>query len=269
MTTIHENNPDYFRRKRGASKTALERMYWGIRLNRSLKLERQLQERAKTAAKLKQREDNLNSFENLDTPQVELKSMHPNGCIVAWHKPAKWEPDTYMVLVRGSPLEDWRSVASSNITRDTRSQVLTKSYLSWGAYKEPYYICVAAVKNGVGRKESKTVMYPPDYKMQKLEVEPQVVFVPDKTPEKPQPELVDTNPFEARHEVIDRPASETRAQTIIHHLRTFAGRRTRKGRPYISDFREVCVLNPKVKYSELRKLWKQLDNAETGEEKWR
>ena len=242
MTTIHGNSPDYFRRKRDAAKTALERMYWGIRLKRSLKLEEQLKARAKTAAKLAQRESNLNSFANLKAPEIELESMHPNGCIVRWKKPEGWEPDNYVVLVKDAPTGDWRSVASSNITWETRSQVLTKSYLAWGKYKEPYYIAVAAVKDGVGRKESETMVYPPQTPIEPVE-EPETQRV--------------VNPFESREE------------SILFSLRTYNGRRTRKGRPYIGDFREHCVLYPKVKYSEMRRLWKQLENAPTGEEKWR
>ena len=252
MTTIHENNPDYFRRKQEAAKTALERWYWGRRLKRSLDLEAQLAARAKTAAKLKQREDNLNSFANLSKPKIEMDSKHPNGCIISWVKPADWEPDTYMLLVRGSPLEDWRSVASSNISWETRSQVLTKSYLAWGEYKEPYYICVAAVKNGVGRKESDTLIYPPDYKMPPLQPKP--------------------DPFADRHpgpaEELDTPALgvfTNRANEIQFYLRNFTGRRTRSGRPYIGDFRKHCKLNPRVGYKEMRNLWKQIHNAETGD----
>ena len=268
--TIHGNTVAYFKKMAQAAKTLLERNYWNKRKAGAEDLQRQLEARAKTAAKHKQLEANRNAFKNLAAPKIRVKSMYPNGCIVSWDKPDGWEPDTYVVLAKDYGQKEWRSVASSNITWETRSQVLTNSYLAWGQPADRYEIAVAAVKNGVGRKESKTLLYPPFGDM----VEKAVNDLPQTSEHKVQSKPIN-KPVEAPKPVNSAPEPQkveqpstvfmNREAEIIHYLRTYTGQRTRKGRPYLAPFRKHCNLYPKVRYSELRRLWKQLHNAPTGD----
>ena len=289
--TQHKNTTSYFRMMAAKAKTLAHRIYWLGRAVGKEEADRARAADAEAKRKIAEREANLNDFANCDAPFVGMENKHPNGCIVYWNKPANWEPDTYIVLVRESPLKDWRSAASKTITRDTRSMVLTKSYLAWGEYREPYYIAVAAVRNGVGRKLSNTLMYPPDFepeyakenkaivkaseerqkqRIKKIKIEPmqagaEAFAGPFKArhqgPAEEPVEGAETGEFKATQEQLDK----ARAQEIIGAIRTYAGRRTRKGRPYTKDFREHLPLNPRVKYSELRKHWKMLRDAPTGD----
>lgn len=160
--TKHENSILYFAKMAALAPVKYVRDYWLRRKKGAEDLQKQLEARRKAKEALKQREENLNSFKNCLAPEIRLESHHPLGCVVFWEKPENWEPDTYMVMVREEKEESSpRSVSSKMIDRDSRQMVLTKSYFSWGEYKEPYFISVRAVKNGVGVKESIKLRYPP------------------------------------------------------------------------------------------------------------
>lgn len=266
--TQHQNNVGYFAKMAAKAKNLAERLYWLGRKEGKEAMDKQVAADAEAKRKLAQRDANLNDFNTKSAPSITLESKHPNGCVVYWKPPKDWQPDTYIVLVKDSPFADWRSVASSNINFQTRSQVLTKSYLAWGEYKEPYYIAVAAVKSGVGRKVSETLIYPPDSRVN-VAATPKTFYYADKPepavkidhlPEEPV-EGAQTGEFKPTQADLDK----ARATEIIGAIRTYTGRRTRKGRPYIGDFRKHLPLNPRVGYKELRKHWKMLNSAPTGD----
>ena len=221
---------EYFKSMAEKAKIKYIRDYWLRRKEGAEALERRLIEKKKTEEALAQRKTNTELLASYSSPEVSLDSKHPHGVHVNWKKPVDWDPDTYMVLVR-SPGEDWRSVASSNISRDTRKQTLTKSYLAWGTYKEPYEISVAAVWEGVGRKLSTVYTYPPST----LEVE--------------EP---------------DEPEELGRMDQIIQATLSFTGRRTRKGKPYVRDLRKHSGM-PKITVSERNQAYREVVNQKQQE----
>lgn len=225
----HQNSVAYFQAKADAAKIKYVRDYWLRRKAGAEALERQLAARAETKAKLKQREDNLNDFSKVAPPETRLDSKHPNGCIISWNKPVGWDPDTYMVFVRDYGQKKWRSVASKNITFETRDMVLTPSILSWGAYKEPYEISIAAVRKGVGYKLSAIHQYPPE--------------------------------TTAEIEAAVAPPKPTRLQRIMNAIKTFTGRRTRRGRPYVRDLRDHADM-PKITTKERNQAHRNLQETE-------
>ena len=109
----------------------------------------------------KQVRDNKKRLATLKPPVMTLESRHPSGVIVHWEPPTDWHPDDYDVLVREVGTKGWRSVASTSINVDTRQQVLTRSYLAWGPYREPYEILVRAHWAGVGVVACQPQQYPP------------------------------------------------------------------------------------------------------------
>lgn len=155
------NQIKYFQKKAREATAKYIRDYWLRRVEGAQALQRRLRKRAEVRRKLAQREQNENSFANFNPPMMALESRAPNGVIVTWKKPTDWNPDTYMVLVRSVGNTEWRSVATTTITSSTRRMVLPNRYLAWGSYHPPYELCVAAVKNGVGRKLSAVGTYPP------------------------------------------------------------------------------------------------------------
>ena len=276
--TIHKNSVAYFKAMAAKAIPQYVKDYWNRRAKGAEDLEKQLAARAEAKRKLAQREDNLAKFKDLDAPKVRLESKHPNGCIVHWEPPTKWEPDTYMVLVKDTPTGKWRSVASSNITRDSRWVVLTKSYLAWGEYKEPYYIAVAAVRDGVGRKESESLIYPPDF----VERSIAKLNTPNEIVKETPMEVVGDTPKQTSEYIakaVDnlawqkagtgiRPAGdlsdeekdawkERRKDQILEALDTYKGKVTPWGRPYVRRFRKHLNLTPEVSTKELRQAFKE------------
>ena len=161
----HKNSIAYFAKQAALAPYKYIRDYWLRRKEGAEAQQKRLEKDLEAKRKLKEREESLKSFSNCLPPEVSLdmalnSDKKPVGCTVRWTKPTNWEPDTYIVLVKNDNDSDYRSVASSNMSREARRMVLTKSFLTWGEYKEPYYIKVAAVKNGVGRKESEVLTYP-------------------------------------------------------------------------------------------------------------
>lgn len=239
--TQHQNNVGYFTRMAKAAKTIAHRLYWLKRKEGLEAINEQLESDRIAREKIKQREDNLNRFEKLDAPPIRMKSMHPDGCIIYWDKPTKWEPDTYIVLVRESPREKWRSVASNNITRETRKMVLTRSFLSWGEYREPYYICVAAVKNGVGRKESSVLIYPPDF-VDKWNAKQKADDI------KELDGSIQTEP--QKKSMLNATREMTRIEIIhaflVNEKYGYKGRILRNGKPNLWDLRKQLPMTPKI-----------------------
>ena len=217
---------EYFQKKADEAKVAYVRDYWLRRKEGAEALARRLEARRKQQAAAVQRDSNQARFNALDFPKAELESFHPNGCKIRWQKPENWEPDTYMVLVREKGQKEWRSVASSNISSETREQVLTRSYLAWGAYKEPYEIAVAAVWEGVGRKLSCPKLYPP--------VEDAVEL----------PEEEEREPL-------------SRLDQIIQATLTYTGRRTRSGKPYVRFLRRHAGM-PRITVAERNEAYRRI-----------
>ena len=231
---------EYFKSMAEKAKIKYIRDYWLRRKEGAEALERRLVAKRKTEEALAQRKTNNELLARYSCPKVSLDSKHPHGVHVNWEKPSDWNPDTYMVLVR-SPGEAWRSVASSNISRDTRKQTLTKSYLAWGSYREPYEIAVAAVWEGVGRKVSAVYTYPPS------ELEPQT----------------QTGDVEVEAE-SDEPEELGRMDQIIQAILSFTGRRTRSGKPYVRDLRKQSGM-PKITVRERNAAYRKIKEGNENE----
>ena len=140
---------------------SLWKQYWDRRRD----TQRYFEERRKATSRLQKIREQVSAnkrrYATLLPPVMVLESMHPNGVIVHWSKPENWDPDDYRILVREAGTKEWRSAASSSITSETRKNVLTRSYLAWGEYREPYEITVEAIWAGVGNIAACPQLYPP------------------------------------------------------------------------------------------------------------
>ena len=137
--------------------------YW----NRRRETERYFQQRQKERARLQKIRDqvsrNKRRLATLLPPTVSIENKWPRGCYVRWIKPTNWDPDDYRVLVRlrGSGDDGWRSVASINVTFETREMYLSPSYLYWNDSDagQDVEIKVEAIWDGVGNVASQSVWY--------------------------------------------------------------------------------------------------------------
>lgn len=137
------------------------REYWLNRVEGARHLVKREAAKLKLEAAQLAREQAEAALEAAQPPTSTLESKHPNGCILRWEDCQGWQPDDFMVLVREKGTQEWRSVAASTVTADTREVVLTRSLLAWGDYCEPYQIAIAAVMAGYGHKIGQIHQYPP------------------------------------------------------------------------------------------------------------
>lgn len=200
---------EYFKQRADTAKTAAHRKYWLDRVEGAIQLQKQLEADRIAREKLAMREASLNNFDLLEAPAVSLDNKYPHGCFINWMRPNNWEPDTYIVLVRDKGQKKWRSVASTNITSETRKMILTPRMMRWGNDAEAYEIRVGAVKNGIGRKESKILTYPPG-----------------------------AGDSGAVEEQSTAPDEKTRFERIIEAVLNYKGKRTTRGKPYLWELRK-------------------------------
>ena len=263
--TQHQDNVSYFRMMAAKAKTLAHRIYWLGRAEGKEAADKQRAADAEARRKIAEREENLNRFELLLAPEAELTSMHPLGCTITWEKPADWDPDTYICLVRDGGTQEWRSVATSNIGRDTRQLILPTRYLVWGDEATYYEICIAAVLDGVGRKESNVMMYPDPAPLE------QVLKESEERIEKPKhirEEGISINVGTAIHPTIvpHEEYVKNRRNAILETLdnmwaegneRMHRNENGKPSRPYIDEVRRMLNIKPRITAMELQEAFRK------------